>query len=70
MKKIPTLYERVFDGHKIIDVLPTITPGCEDALLHGVPTVKIDGNHQGDVLQAIRCKDRSQSARGVDPVPR
>lgn len=44
MKKIPTLFERVFEGHKIVGILPTITPGCEDAFLNGTATVKIDGS--------------------------
>lgn len=43
MKKIPTLFTRVFDKHKIVDILPDITPGCEDAFLNGKATVKIDG---------------------------
>lgn len=33
MKKIPTLFERVYEGHKIVDILPNITPGCEEAFL-------------------------------------
>lgn len=44
MKKIPTLFERVFDGHKIVDILPNITAGCERAFLEGVATIKIDGS--------------------------
>lgn len=44
MKKIPTLFKRVFDGHKIVDVLPEITEGCEEAFLHGEATVKWDGS--------------------------
>ena len=43
MKKIPTLFTRVFDNHKIVDVMPDITPGCEEAFLNGVATVKVDG---------------------------
>lgn len=43
MKKIPTLFTRVYENHKIIDILPEITPGCEDAFLHGTATVKVDG---------------------------
>lgn len=43
MKKIPTLYERVFENRKIVDIKDEITPGCEDAFLHGIATVKIDG---------------------------
>lgn len=43
MKKIPTLFTRVYENHKIVDVLPEITPGCEEAFLYGTATVKIDG---------------------------
>lgn len=44
MKKIPTLFERRFEGHKIVEVLPNITPGCEEAFEHGIATIKIDGS--------------------------
>lgn len=44
MKKIPTLFERVYDGHKIVDILPKITEGCEEAFLNGKATIKIDGS--------------------------
>lgn len=44
MKKIPTLFERVFEKHKIIDITNKITPGCEEAFLHGIATIKIDGS--------------------------
>lgn len=44
MKKIPTLFKRVFDGHKVVDILPEITPGCEEAFLSGEATVKFDGS--------------------------
>ncbi len=44
MKKIPTLFKRVFDGNRIVDVLPEITEGCEDAFLHGTATLKWDGS--------------------------
>lgn len=44
MKKIPTLFERVFDGRKIVGITHVITPGCEEAFLHGDATVKIDGS--------------------------
>lgn len=48
MKKIPTLFQRHFEGHKVTDVLPTPTPGLEyvlDRLNDGSiwPTIKIDG---------------------------
>lgn len=45
MKKIPTLFERVFQGHKIIDILPNVTPGFEWVLQgEGVATLKFDGS--------------------------
>ena len=43
MKKIPTLFTRVYENHKIVDILPEITPGCEEAFLYGTATVKVDG---------------------------
>ena len=43
MKKIPTLFERRFENHKVVEVLPNITPGCEEAFMHGIATIKLDG---------------------------
>lgn len=43
MKKILTLFKRVFDGNRIVDILPEITEGCEKAFLYGDATVKFDG---------------------------
>lgn len=43
MKKIPTLFTRVFENHKIVDITDEITPGCEEAFLHGIATEKYDG---------------------------
>lgn len=43
-KKIPTLYERRFEGGKIAEVLPVITPGCEWVEKgEGEATEKVDG---------------------------
>ncbi len=44
MKKIPTLFRRIFGENKVIDILPEITEGCEKAFLHGDATVKWDGS--------------------------
>lgn len=45
MKKIPTLFERVYENHKIVDVLPNVTAGMEWVLAgEGVATVKVDGS--------------------------
>lgn len=44
MKKIPTLFVRTFEGHKITSITDEITPGCEEAFKNGIATVKIDGS--------------------------
>ena len=45
MKKIPTLFKREFDGHRIVKVLPEVTEGMEWVLEgKGTATVKIDGS--------------------------
>jgi hypothetical protein len=44
MKKIPTLFLREFEDHRVVKVLPEVTPGLEWVLKgEGEPTVKIDG---------------------------
>lgn len=43
MKKIPTLFERIYENHKVVGIKPNITYGCEEAFLYGKATVKFDG---------------------------
>lgn len=43
MKKIPTLFERIFENHRIVGINDVIAPGCEDAFFNGEATIKIDG---------------------------
>ena len=43
MKKIPTLFTREFGNHKVVGIKDEITPGCEEAFLHGTATIKLDG---------------------------
>ncbi len=44
MKKIPTLFERKYENHRVVDVLPNCHAGMEWVLEgEGVATVKIDG---------------------------
>ena len=44
MKKIPTLFKREFKDHKVVKVLPEVTPGFEWVLNgEGRATVKLDG---------------------------
>lgn len=45
MKKIPTLFERIYGNQKVIGITPTVTPGMEWVLAgEGTATVKIDGS--------------------------
>lgn len=45
MKKIPTLFERAYDNHKVIECLPNVIKGMEWVLDgDGIATVKIDGS--------------------------
>lgn len=44
MKKMPTLFQREFEGHNVKKCLPSIPfPEGTDILLHGIPTIKYDG---------------------------
>ena len=44
MKKIPTLFERVFEEHRIVGITDKVYPGMEWVLQgEGVATVKLDG---------------------------
>ena len=45
MKKIPTLFERVYINHNKVDILPNVTKGMEWVLNgEGIATVKVDGS--------------------------
>ena len=45
MKKIPTLFEREFEGNKKVGIKPNVTEGMEWVLNgEGVATIKIDGS--------------------------
>lgn len=44
MKKIPTLFTRIYEKHKIVGIKDEITPGCEEAFKNGLATIKVDGS--------------------------
>ena len=46
MKKIPTLFKRLYEGHSVTSVLPETTEGLEYVLVDKdiIPTVKWDGS--------------------------
>ena len=45
MKKIPTLFEKEFENHKVVNITDKVTPGFEWVLEgEGTATVKLDGS--------------------------
>ena len=44
MKKIPTVFERQYENHKVVGISDKITDGCEEAFKKGIATVKWDGS--------------------------
>ena len=45
MKKIPTLFERIYENHKVVGITPNVTEGCEFVLEgKGDATIKWDGS--------------------------
>lgn len=44
MKKIPTLFTRIYENHRIVGIKDEIAPGCEEGFKNGIATVKIDGS--------------------------
>lgn len=45
MQKIPTLYERVYEGHKIVGIKPVLHEGITQEMLNqAIPTEKFDGS--------------------------
>lgn len=77
MKKIPTLFERIYENHKIVDITDQITPGCEEAFKNGIATVKIDGSCctiiNGELYKRYDCKKGKTPPEGAvaccDPDP-
>lgn len=71
MKKIPTLFKREFENHKVVGITDEITPGCEDAFYHGIATVKIDGSCcaiiDGEFYKRYDAKKGKQAPEGAIP---
>lgn len=46
MKKIPTLFKRVYKDHKVIGITPELTDSALQVVLDGlaIPTLKVDGS--------------------------
>lgn len=71
MKKIPTLFVRVFENHKIVDITDEITPGCELAFKEGRATIKYDGSCcamiDGHFYKRYDCKKGKTPPEGAIP---
>ena len=72
MKKIPTLFERVYENHKIVDILPNVTEGMEWVLAgEGIATVKWDGSccaiMNGEIYKRYDAKKGKKPPEGAIP---
>jgi hypothetical protein len=71
MKKIPTLFKRIFEGHKIVGIINEITPGCEEALKNGKATIKYDGSCcaiiNGELYKRYDAKAEKKPPEGAIP---
>lgn len=69
MKKIPTLFERIYDNDKIVGITDHITPGCEEAFKNGIATVKFDGAccaiMNGEFYKRYDCKKGKTPPEGA-----
>ena len=72
MKKIPTLFVRVFNNHRVVDITPEVTPGLEWVLAgEGKATVKIDGSccliKNGELYRRYDAKAGRKPPEGAIP---
>lgn len=72
MKKIPTCFERKFDGNRIIDVLPDFHCSiCKDAFENGIATLKLDGSAcmitSGEIYKRFDYKPGRKLPAGAIP---
>lgn len=72
MKKIPTLFERVFEGRKIVGITPNAIPGMEWVLAgEGEATVKVDGSCcaiiNGELYKRYDAKKGRKPPEGAIP---
>ena len=72
MKKIPTLFVRTFENHRVSSITPTVTPGMEWVLSgEGEATVKIDGSccmvKDGELYRRYDAKAGKKPPAGAIP---
>ena len=72
MKKIPTLFERIYENHKVVGITPNVIPGMEWVLEgEGEATVKIDGSCcaiiDGNLFRRYDAKKGKKPPEGAVP---
>lgn len=72
MKKIPTLFEREFEGHNVVHISDKVTPGFEWVLEgDGIATVKYDGAccavYRGELYKRYDAKKGKKPPEGAIP---
>lgn len=72
MKKIPTLFERKYKNHKVVEISPNVTEGMEWVLEGmGIATVKIDGSCcaiiNGEFYKRYDAKNGKRAPKGAIP---
>ena len=71
MKKIPTLFERIYENHKVVGITENITEGCEEAFKKGTATVKWDGSCcaiiNGEFYKRFDAKKGKKPPKGAIP---
>ena len=72
MKKIPTLFKRIYENHNVVGITDEVTEGCEFVLQgKGVPTVKFDGSCRaiidGKLFKRYDAKRGKKVSEGAIP---
>lgn len=72
MKKIPTLFERIYENRRVVGITEKVTPGMEWVLKgEGVATIKIDGSccaiFNGELYKRYDAKKGKNPPAGAIP---
>ncbi len=72
MKKIPTVFERVYENHKVVDIIDQFTSDeAEEAFLLGAATLKWDGSCcaiiNGELYKRYDAKKGKKPPEGAIP---
>lgn len=72
MKKIPTLFERIYENHKVVGITDKVTPGMEWVLEgEGTATIKFDGSCcaiiNGELYKRYDAKKGKKPPEGAIP---